>query len=154
MKTKVIDIKTVDNTTYITIATNIGTFTGKAVFNPDKDPLSPSEMTGGQIAEFRAYIKYYNELIKRKQAEIKGVKRLQSAAKPKTDTWYRAEHLLNTMANELEYLTSQKINYKNSIKNVIKSRGIYVRSRQTDHEARARGIKTIQDAIKFLGQNS
>ena len=154
MKAKVIDVTVDGDITKVTIGTRIGKFTGTARFNREKDPLEPSQMTGGQIAEFRAWIKYYDELIKRKEFEIKGLKRLRSAAKVDSETWKRASNLIEGIVWEIDFLIAQRYGYKESIKSVIDSRGIYVRSRQTDHKARAQYIKNVQDAMKVLGQNS
>ena len=154
MKAKVIDVTIDGDITKVTIGTRIGKFTGTAKFNREKDPLEPSQITGGQIAEFRAWIKYYDELIKRKECEMKGVQRLKDAAKIGSDAWWRANHLINTILAEICDLVDQKHIYTQSIEEVIDSRGMYVRSRQTDHKAREQYIKNVQSAMKVLGQNS
>lgn len=154
MKAKVIDVTVDGDIIKVTIGTRIGKFTGTAKFNREKDPLEPSQMTGGQIAEFRAWIKYYNELIKMKELEIKGLKRLRSTVKPNSDTWKRTSNLIEAIIFEMEALEADRYSYEDAIKSAIDSRGIYVRSRQIDHKARAQYIKNVQDAMRVLGQNS
>ena len=55
------------------IKTNIGKFEGDSYFNHEADKGEPSEWIGCSIAEDRAMIKYTNERIALKKAEIKGV---------------------------------------------------------------------------------
>ena len=154
MKAKVINVSVEGDLTKVTIGTRIGKFTGTARFNREKDPLEPSQITGGQIAEFRAWIKYYDELIKRKECEMKGVQRLKDASKFCSDAWWRADHLISAIATEICEFIEQKQEYMKAIEEVIDSRGMYVRSRQTDHKAREQYIKNVQNAMKVLGQNS
>ena len=90
--------------TSVNIWTDIGRFWGYSRFNYEKDKGEPSEWIGCSIAEDRAMIKYTNEKIALKKAEIKGLERFIKSYYKDPKTQAKAKNLLKAMNKELEDL--------------------------------------------------
>ena len=153
MKTKIKDITINGNETSVTIKTPLGEFTGVAYFNEEADPLQPSKILGGRIAEDRAYIKFYNELIRDKRNELKGIRRLVYSTKPDKPGFDHICHMESAIFQEYYDLKWKKLEYINDIKQAIASRKIYIQSRTEDKEEKKRKLEELGNAIKTLGQN-
>lgn len=153
MKTKIINIDTHENHTFVTLQTPIGIFTGVSTFNKDEDPLEPSAIIGGRIAEDRAYIQFYNELLRDKRNELKGIKRLINSSNRSKPGMNHLIRMWSTMYYEYMELLSKRREYKQDIDAAIESRKIYVRSRIENKEEKQKKLEELGNAIKTLGQN-
>ena len=151
MKRK-IDFNYNDETGYTkaTLTTKYGTFIGEAQIHPD-DPFTPSYSVGMRIAEARAYINLYNKCIADKKIEIKGIKRLLNAI-PKSEykSYSYAEKLYLAMLIELNDLYAARKEVRTTVNETIRARSIYIRSRQTDREEKAKFEKQLQKAFAAL----
>ena len=144
-----------DNNTVLCIL-KVGdqTFFGEASKNTETDPFPGSYSIGTRIAEARAYKEYYQYLIRSKKLELKGVKRVLYSTKT------GRAHILNVynaIVKEIANLRFEIYNCDNEIKTAIKSRELYIKSRQTDKKERDRALKTLEEGFKALnavyGQN-
>lgn len=156
MQIKVIDsfFNETTGTTIITISTPYGVFKGQALFNAEAEKFPPSSYVGMEIAESRACIAAYNEAIKRKKAQLKGVKRLIHSCDNNALVLRYANRVKNSIIAEIDDLLLDKEVYKKNIKTAIEARGIYTRSRLVSKEEREKYLKDISDGLKALGQNS
>lgn len=156
MQIKVIDsfFNETTGTTMITISTPYGIFKGQALFNAEAEKFPPSTYVGMEIAESRACIAAYNEAIKRKKAQLKGIKRLIYSCDNNTLVLRYANRVKNSIITEIYGLLLDKEVYKKNIKTAIEARGIYTRSRLVSKEERERYLKDISNGLKALGQNS
>lgn len=136
--------------TSVTIWTNIGRFFGNSRFNHEKDKGQPSEWIGCSIAEDRAMIKYINEKIALKRAEIKGLMRFIKSYYKDPKTQAKAKNLLKTMNEELEALVYEREEYRENIKAAIKSRETYNRLKNIDRGARDAQMQFIKAGIARL----
>lgn len=132
------------------LKTPLGVFYGVAIFNDEKDPLTPSKILGGQIAECRAYINFYNRLIEIKRYELKGVKRLAGSI-PKDK---HPVKMVYVVEEELQELINIRDMYKKDIQAAIAGRELYIRSRTEDKVAKKEKLDKLGAAIKALGQNT
>ena len=132
------------------IKTNIGKFEGDSYFNYEADKGKPSEWIGCSIAEDRAMIKYTNERIALKKAEIKGLERFVKSYYKNPKTQAKAKNLLKAMNRELEDLLEEREEYHKNIKAAIKSREIYNRLKNIDRGARDAQMRFIQQGIAAL----
>ena len=89
-----------------------------------------------------------------KKLELKGVKRVLYSTKT------GRAHILNVynaIVKEIANLRFEIYNCDNEIKTAIKSRELYIKSRQTDKKERDRALKTLEEGFKALnavyGQN-
>lgn len=139
--------------TTVTLATPIGEFRGMAKFNPEKDPLTPSFMLGGRIAEDRAYIAFYDELIKRKTYEIKGIKRVLNSSYPNKPGWTHLIKIFISVIHERDELIDKRDRYTQDIADALEGRKLFVRSRTDDKETKKKKLEELGSAIKALGQN-
>lgn len=153
MKTKIKNVTINGNETSVTIKTPLGEFTGVSHFNEEADSLQPSKILGGRIAEDRAYIKFYNELIRNKRNELKGVRRLVYSTKPDKPGFNHICHMESAIVQEYYDLKRKKLEYVNDIKQAVESRKIYVRSRTENKEEKQKKLEELGNAIKTLGQN-
>ncbi len=153
MKTKIVETEYNDGYTKVVLATSIGNFIGESK-KSDKDPLPPSRLMGGQLAESRAYLKYYKELIKRKSCELKGLKRLITAMPPTKEGSKYVKNLYNIVLQEYLDLDKKYNEELGNINNIIEGRAIFVRSRTTDKKEKEKYLKDLKAAIKALGQKS
>ena len=156
MQIKVIDslFNETTGTTMITISTPYGVFIGRAFFNAEAEKFPPSNYVGMEIAESRACIAAYNEAIKRKKEQLKGIKRLIYSCDNNALVLRYANRVKNSIIAEIDDLLLDKEVYKKNIKTAIEARGIYTRSRLVSKEERERYLKDISDGLKALGQNS
>ena len=132
------------------IKTNIGKFEGDSYFNHEADKGEPSEWIGCSIAEDRAMIKYTNERIALKKAEIKGLERFVKSYYKDTKTQSKAKNLLKAMNKELEDLLEEREEYCKNIKAAVKSRETYNRLKNIDRGARDAQMRFIQQGIAAL----
>ena len=156
MQIKVIDsfFNETTGTTLVTISTPYGVFKGQALFNKKAEKFPPSNYVGTEIAESRACIAAYNEAIKRKKEQLKGIKRLIYSCDNNALVLRYANRVKNSIIAEIDDLLLDKEVYKKNIKTAIEARGIYTRSRLVSKEERERYLKDISDGLKALGQNS
>ena len=148
MKRKV-NFKITDDNDAVICALKVGdqTFYGEATKNSETDPFPGSYSIGTRIAEARAYKEYYQYLIKNKKLELKGVKRVLYSTKK------GRAHILNVynaIANEIANLRREVFNCDNEIRTAIKSRELYIKSRQTDKKERDRALKTLEEGFKAI----
>ena len=132
------------------IKTNIGKFEGDSYFNHETDKGEPSEWIGCSIAEDRAMIKYTNERIALKKAEIKGLMRFIKSYYKDPKTQAKAKNLLKAMNRELEDLLEEREEYRKNIKAAIKSRETYNRLKNIDRDVRDAQMRFIQQGIATL----
>lgn len=156
MQIKVIDsfFNETTGTTIITVSTPYGVFKGQALFNAEAEKFPPSTYVGMEIAESRACIAAYNEAIKRKKEQLKGIKRLIFSCDNNALVLRYANRIKNSITTEINDLLAEKEDYQKAIKIAIEARGIYTRSRLVSKEERERYLKDISDGLKALGQNS
>lgn len=136
--------------TSVNIWTDIGRFWGYSRFNYEEDKGKPSEWIGCSIAEDRAMIKYTNERIALKKAEIKGLERFVKSYYKDPKTQAKAKNLLKAMNKELEDLIEEKEEYRKNIKAAVKSRETYNRLKNIDRGARDAQMHFIQQGIAAL----
>ena len=136
--------------TSVNIWTDIGRFWGYSRFNYEKDKGKPSEWIGCSIAEDRAMIKYTNERIALKKAEIKGLMRFIKSYYKDPKTQAKAKNLLKAMNKELEDLLEEREEYRKNIKAAVKSRETYNRLKNIDRGARDAQMRFIQQGIAAL----
>lgn len=143
-------------TTTAIARTPIGEFTGVAKFNKDKDPFEPSKIVGINIAESRAYIAAYNEAIKLKREQIKGLKRIIGSCgnKDKSTICHYTNQIIKSIDYEIEALKDEKKEYSDVIKYYLEARRIYLRSRSTNREEKEKYLEGIKQGLKDLGQFS
>lgn len=138
--------------TIATLTTEYNTFIGEAQIHPD-DPFRPSYSIGMDIAEARAKIQMYNQRIRDKKIEMKGVERLLCAIPKEKKNRHYAENLYLAMCNELDQLYQSKFAEQSKIKEVIRAREIYIRSRSTSKEDKEEFAKKIQLAFDALNKD-
>ena len=156
MKTKITNI-TQSSEGYITVVeltTPIGKFYGGSTFNEDKDPLKPSPILGGRIAEDRAYIQFYNKLLENKRLELKSVKRLLNSSNPEKSGYNHIKKMYDIINNELEDLQTIKSFYKKDIQEALDGRRLFIQSRTEDKETKKQKLDQLGSAIKALGQTN
>ena len=156
MKVKVINIDQNEDAslTTVTLATPIGEFKGTARFNFDKDPLPPSRMMGGRIAEDRAYIAYLTQLKKIKYYESKGVMRAINSLKKSSTELNYLENIVEVINDALLAIDLKRDAYIKDIEDAVRGREMFVRSRTEDKEYKKQKLEELGDAIKALGQNT
>lgn len=156
MKVKVINIDQNEDAslTTVTLATPIGEFKGTARFNFDKDPLPPSRMMGGRIAEDRAYIAYLTQLRKIKHYESKGVIRAINSLKKSSTELNYLENIVEVINDALLAIDLKRDAYIKDIEDAVRGREMFVRSRTEDKEYKKQKLEELGDAIKALGQNT
>lgn len=142
--------ETSSTVTIVTIATEIGEFEGRAYFNDEEDKFRPSTITGGKIAENRAKIKYVKEKIKRKEYELKGVKRLLASMPPSKQGYVYAIHLRDAIQREIEDYIFEWQEYDFNIKMAIEGRSMYVRSRSIDKKERNKFFQQLGESLQQL----
>ena len=149
---KHIGFKINNDLTIATLKTSRGTYFGIARKNSEKDPLNPSVMLGCEIAEKRAYINLYKDLIKDKKIERKGIERLLAAMPEGKPGRKYAVHMLNTINNEIQEYKDLIDYEQRSIKHLIEGRAIYLRSRTMNKEEREKAMAGLGEAISTLGK--
>ena len=156
MKTKVTDVTYTSDHVYtvVELTTPIGRFYGKSTFNEDKDPLKPSAILGGRIAEDRAYIEFYNQLMINKRIELKGIKRLLDSSNPDKSGYNHIKKMYDVISHELEDLKTMKQFYQRDIKEAVDGRRLFVQSRTEDKETKKQKLDQLGSAIKALGQTN
>lgn len=140
--------------TTVKVSTPYGVFKGQAFFNAEVEKFPPSNYVGTEIAESRACIAAYNEAIKRKKEQLKGIKRLIFSCDNNALVLRYANRIKNSITAEINDLLAEKADYQKAIRTAIEARGIYTRSRLVSKEERERYLKEISDGLKALGQNS
>lgn len=151
-----IRVKSIDATptvTTVTIITDIGEFVGVARFNAEKDPLNPSAVIGGRIAENRAKLKYYKQKIKNKKYELKGLNRLLSSMPLRTKGRSYVVHTCNAIQSEINEYYDICESCKYDIETAIEGRAMYLRSRTMNKENRDKFLNELGESIKKLGKN-
>lgn len=138
--------------TIATLTTEYGTFIGEAQIHPD-DPFRPSYSVGMEIAEARAKIQMYNQRIRDKKMEMKGLERLLCAIPKEKKNRHYAENLYLAMCNELNQLYNSKFDEQYKIKETIRAREVYIRSRSTSKEDKEEFAKKIQMAFDALSKD-
>lgn len=143
-------------TTTAIARTPIGDFTGIAKFNDEKDPFEPSKIVGMNIAESRACIAAYNEAIRLKRAQIKGLNRLIGSCgeENKSAICHYANQVINSIKFEIVCLKADKASYQEVINKYKEARMIYLRSRTTDRKEKEQYLERIKQGFKDLGQIS
>ena len=147
-KTIDFDYNNEKNIMVATLKTSIGTFVGKAKMHPD-DPCTPSQITGGRIAEARAYLSFYKEQAKRKKLELKGLKRLLNSI-PKNEGYKYAQSMYNAIENEYYHLIDMITLQKAAIYNTIEARKLYIKSRTEDKQTTEEMLKKLEEGLKQL----
>lgn len=143
-------------TTTAVARTPLGDFTGIAKFNREKDPFEPSKIVGMNIAESRACIAAYNEAIRLKREQIKGLKRLigscGNTAKP--TICHYANQVIKSIEYDIMDLKADKASYQEVINGYKEALKIYLRSRSTDRKEKEKYLNGIKEGLKQLGQIS
>lgn len=155
MKAKVIKIiENKDNNLYkttITIGTPIGEFTGNAIYNPKHDNTPYSPITGGIIAESRAYIKYLEALMKDRESQIKGLSRLQNAMPHDKEGYIYVRRLSAAIFKEWLEFYEYRSGLLERIENIYRSKKIVLNSLDKDKkEEQAKIRKNLQDELDKL----
>lgn len=156
MQIKLINTSFNENTgvTTAVVSTPYGIFEGQSFFNKEKEKFGPSRYVGVQIAESRACIAAYNEVIKQKKCQLKGIKRLINSCDNNALVLRYANRVKESIETEIAVFTLEKRTRKDSINAAIEARGIYTRSRSVSREEKETYLQGIADGLKLLGQNS
>ncbi|HAH17816.1 MAG TPA: hypothetical protein DCL29_02220 [Eubacterium sp.] len=139
--------------TVATLKTSIGTFYGTSQKHPD-DTFHSSYSVGTNIAEARANINMLNKMIADKTIEKKGLHRLINSMPADNEGFKYAVNLYDTINSEIYDLRQKKVEWQRLISNVIEGRKLYLKSRNTDREARDKYLKELGKGIKALSNLS
>lgn len=132
------------------LGTELGIFIGQSFFNKEKDPLRPSRLIGGQLAENNAYQRYYQQILKNQKQELKGLNRLLAAMPDNIQGKKYAKNLYNTIKTEINETEWTLIELKERRNQIIKGRSIYIRSRTIDKKERAQMLQSLGDSLASL----
>ena len=139
--------------TVATLKTSIGTFYGTSQKHPD-DTFHSSYSVGTNIAEARANINMLNKMIANKTIEKKGLYRLIHSMPSSNEGFRYVVNLYDAINSEIYDLRQKKVEWQRFISNVISGRKIYLKSRNTDREARDKYLKELGKGIKALSNLS
>ena len=137
--------------TTITIGTPIGEFTGSAIYNPEHDDTPYSPITGGIIAESRAYIKYLDVLLKDRESQLKGLRRLRYAMPENKDGYIYVRRLEAAIFKEWLDFFEARSGLSGKIQDIYKSKQMVKNSLDKDlREQRKQIHKDLQEELSKL----